>query len=104
MNFGGSMPRNHGTDLRGVPIHLYLYNWPALTGGFLADRRPSLDLYGSFGDGELVMEDRGSLARAFKPDGTLYGPKDRGPRGKEDLHVTFQETSVWGSAPACSAR
>jgi hypothetical protein len=70
LHFGGSMPRSHGTDLRGVPIHLYLYNWPLLA-NFVGDRQPSFDLYGTFGDAKLIMDDRGSLARAFRADGTL---------------------------------
>ena len=40
LHFGGDMPRNHGADLRGVPIHLYLYNWPVFA-NFVGDRRPS---------------------------------------------------------------
>jgi len=48
LHFGGVMPRRHGADLRGVPIHLYLYNWPLLA-EFGHERRPEFDLYGTFG-------------------------------------------------------
>ncbi len=86
-------PRSHGTDLRGVPIHLYLYNWPLLS-PFAGDRRPRLDLYGTFGNSQLVMEDRSGLARAFRPDGALQGPQDRNqPRKQESAHVTLEEDS-----------
>jgi hypothetical protein len=51
-----------------VPIHLYLYNWPLLA-AFGHEWRPELDLYGTFGDSKLIMEDRGSLARWLAPFG-----------------------------------
>jgi hypothetical protein len=99
LRFGGGMPSSHGTDLRGVPIHLYFYGWPGLQ--LSPDRRPSFDLYGTFGDSELIMEDRGSLARAFRSDGTLYGP--RGPRSweQESSHITFREDPSWVASTAC---
>ncbi len=101
LHFGAEMPRNHGTDLRGVPIHLYLYNWPLLA-GFTADRHPRFDLYGSFGNSQLTMEDRGSLARAFRADGTLYKPGDPNrPWKQESTHVTLEEDSSWELTPPC---
>jgi len=103
LHFGGSMPRKHGTDLRGVPIHLYLYNWP-LFGQFTGDRRPKLDFYGTFGNSKLTMEDRGSLARAFRGDGTLHGPQDRNvPWKQESVPVTLEEDTSWVLSPACPA-
>jgi hypothetical protein len=103
LHFGGGMPPNHGTDLRGFPIHLYMNNW-ALGAQFTGDRRPQLDLYGTFGDSQLILEDRGSLARAFRPDGTLHEPRDRNrPWQQESAHVTLQEDSSWGLSTSCPA-
>jgi hypothetical protein len=104
LHFGGDMPRTHNTDLRGVPIHLYLYNWPLLA-QFVHDRRPAFDLYGTFGDSHLIVEDRGSLSRAFRPDGNLVGPGDRDwPWKQESTHVTLnEEKSFWAFSPACPA-
>ena len=103
LHFGGGMPANHGTDLRGLPIHLYLSNW-ALGAQFRGDRRPQLDLYGTFGDSQLILEDRGSLARAFRPDGTLHEPRDRNRTWQqESAHVTLQEDSSWVSSTSCPA-
>jgi hypothetical protein len=101
LRFGGSMPRNHGTDLRGVPIHLYFYGWTGLQ--LAADRRPRFDLFGSFGDSELTMDDHGSLAIAFRPDGTLYGPRDHRSGKPENSHVTLSEDSSWVPSTACPA-
>ena len=100
LHFGGDMPRRHGTDLRGVPIHLYLYNWPLLA-NFVGDRRPSFDLYGAFGNSELVMDDRGSLARAFRPDGTLAGPRDHRPWKQESTRLVLKEDSSFAFNPPC---
>ncbi len=105
LSFGGSLPRHHGADTRGLPIHLYMFNWPPLYPQFTNDWRPHIDLYGTFEGSELVMEDRGSLASAFRPDGTLYAARDRNrPRGTEDVRVTFRESSPWEISPSCPAR
>lgn len=83
------------SDLSGVPIHLYLYNWPLLA-SFMADRRPSFDLYGTFGNLQMTLDDHGSLARAFRRDGTLTGPKDRDrPWNQPSSQVTLQEDWSW---------
>lgn len=101
LRFGGDMPRSHGTDLRGVPIHLYLHSWSPRA-QFTGDTRPHLDLYGAFGDSQLTFEDRGSLARAFRPDGTLHEPRDKNrPWQQESAHVVLQEDSSWAFNPSC---
>jgi hypothetical protein len=102
LHFGGEMPRSHGADLRGVPIQLYLYNWPLLA-QFVSDRRPRFDLYGSFGDSALTLEDRGSLARAFRSDGTLYPLGSNRAWKQESTSVTLQEDSSWALNPSCPA-
>ena len=101
LRFGGDMPRGHGTDLRGVPIHLYFYRWTVLQGS--PDRRPRFDLYGTFGDSELNVEDRGSLASAFRSDGALYGPRDHRSGKQENSKVTLREDPSWVSSTACPA-
>jgi len=101
LRFGGSMPRAHGTDLQGVPIHLYFYQYTAFQ--LSPDRGPRFDLYGAFGDSELIMEDRGSLTGGFRPDGTRYGPGDRRSRRQENSHVTLREDLSWVSSTACPA-
>jgi hypothetical protein len=101
--FGGDMPRSHGTDLRGVPIHLYLNNWSPRA-QFTGDRRPHFDLYGVFGDSQLILEDRGSLARAFRPDGSLYEARNRNrPWQQPSTHIVLREDSAWEFNPSCPA-
>lgn len=103
LNFSGSMPRNHGKDLRGVPIHLYMGKW-SIASRFSGDLRPHLDFYGTFGNSQMTLEDRGSLARAFRSDATLSGPQDRNrPWKQPSTSVTLQEDSSWAFNPGCPA-
>jgi hypothetical protein len=101
LHFGGDMPRGHGTDLRGVPIHLYFFKWSGIQ--VSPDRRPRFDLYGTFGDSELIMEDHGSLSNQFRSDGTLYGPRDHRPGTQGNSQVTLREDPSWVSSSACPA-
>lgn len=101
LNVGGDMPRQHGTDLTAVPLHLWLTHRTSFW-NLNSSNRPSLDLYGSFGHSELNMEDRGSLARTFNSDGTVLQrtPPHR-PWAQENVHVTFTESTVWALSPPC---
>lgn len=100
LNLGGSMPREHGTDLTGVPLHFYMSNRGVFN--ISADHRPYIDLYGSFGDSQLIMEDHGSLANAFNRDGSLSDSRQRNrPRSHENIQVTFKESTPWVLVPSC---
>ncbi|HVO46102.1 MAG TPA: hypothetical protein VMT29_07165 [Steroidobacteraceae bacterium] len=96
----GSILQSHGTDLTGVPLHLYMHP----RAGFFqisAHNDPVIDLYGSFGDARFVAEDRSSLARAFNPDGTLYKHDQKERHRSENVTVTFLEGSPWTISPDC---
>ncbi|HUI61631.1 MAG TPA: hypothetical protein VLX90_15490 [Steroidobacteraceae bacterium] len=96
----GSFLQRHGTDLTGVPLHLYMQPRASLL-QTSAYNDPHVDLYGSFGDSRLVAEDRGSLARAFNPDGTLYKHDQKERHRTENVSVTFTEGSTWTLSPDC---
>jgi hypothetical protein len=72
MNLGGDMRAHLSTNTDGEKISLYMNNWPAFTGGFIADRRPSIQFRGQWRNPNIVLDDHGSLAQAFLPDGTVY--------------------------------
>jgi hypothetical protein len=95
------LPRQHGTDLTAVPLHLWLTHRTSFW-NLSSSNRPSLDLYGSFGHSELNMEDRGSLARTFNSDGTVlqHIPPHR-PWAQENVHVTLTESTFWALRPPC---
>jgi hypothetical protein len=104
LRFGGSMPRNPGTDLTGKPLHFYMYHQRLLF-SLTPDAHPKIDLYGAFSGSQLIMEDRGSLATEFNADGSLHGPQERNrSRGTENVHVTFEESTPWVMSPDCPGR
>jgi hypothetical protein len=96
-----SVPRGSGKDLTSVPLSFSLHRL-GVAARFNANYRPSWDLYGAFGQSELVVEDRGSIASAFLSDGTVAGPGQgrqlRPPL--ENVKVRLEETSDW-TAPEC---
>jgi hypothetical protein len=61
-------------------------------------------LQGIWRNPDLVMDDRGTIARAFNPDGTLYAgdPGKRPPAGAP-LQITLQEGSRSDFDSACAA-
>jgi hypothetical protein len=100
LNLLGSMPREHRADLANVPLHLYM-NRIAPLATTIDDRRPHLDLWGAFGDSVLEVEDRGSIGRAFAPDGTVRTSDAKVPRGAENIHITFKEVPMSALPPDC---
>jgi Zn-dependent protease with chaperone function len=67
LNLGGGMPFGYYVNSLGKPIHIYMYKYRT----FSPDDRPSLDLFGKWGSGELIADDHKTLAKAFLPNGTL---------------------------------
>src|SRR5215470_2758517 len=78
MHLGGGMRRGIGTNTDGEKISLYMNHWPRFFGGFTNDHRPSIELRGQWKNPDIVMDDHGSISRAFNPDGTV----DRGHSNK----------------------
>jgi hypothetical protein len=99
LNMGGLMPRNVGKDLTGVPLHLYLFNYTAAA-QLSGDTKPKVDLYGSFGDRTLTVDDHASIAHAFNADATVNNGHWKAPRD-EQLHFVFHEGSPWTFRPSC---
>ena len=78
MHLGGGMRRGIGTNTDGEKISLYMNYWPVFSGGFRSDHRPSIELRGQWKNPNIVMDDHGSIFRAFNPDGAV----DRGHSNK----------------------
>ena len=87
----GSMRPGLHTSFDGETIALDLHYWQAFRSLFGADRRPSFELYGQWRNPNLVLDDRGSLAVAFMPDGSV----NRGHLGtrSEPVTITLHEGS-----------
>jgi hypothetical protein len=90
LTLSGDMPRDHGPDLRNVPLHLYLHRLAPLA-TTIEGRHPHIDLYGAFGDAVLTVEDRGSIGTAFAPDGTVRQSLANVRQSTENLQIIFEE-------------
>ena len=104
LNVGGDMPRQHGRDLTAVPLHFYMDHY-AGTARFTGDTRPYVELWGAFGDRVLTVNDSGSIARAFNPDGTVLAKGQRAVERHENVGLVLQEGISWSwGGPDCGRR
>jgi hypothetical protein len=92
LKLSGDMPRDHSADLGNVPLHLYLHRLAPLA-TTIEGRHPHIDLYGAFGDSVLNVEDRGSIATAFVPDGSVRQSFANVRHSSENIHITFNEVA-----------
>jgi hypothetical protein len=100
----GGMGRFHSADLEGRQLHLSLHRRRSGWGVNPPDYRPELEFRGQWTGQTLEMDDQGTLARAFLPDGQLYsGPRRPQPPTGESVHVSFHETSMWDMYSGCGA-
>ncbi len=104
LHLGGSMRPHLNLSTDGEAINLYMDDWPALYGQFIADRRPSLEVRGHWKNPDLVMDDHGSIFRAFLPDGSVYHGHDPGrPYMGEVVPITLVKGSYSEFEAACAA-
>lgn len=81
-------------NMDGHAFHLSAYHRPIFS-SLTGDRRPRLSFAGQWVGPNLQMNDEGSLAQAFLPDGTLR-PGVIGWHAKENMvPITFIETTWW---------
>ena len=103
LHLGGSMRPHLNLSTDGEAINLYMDYWPALYGQFIADRRPSLEVRGHWKNPDLVMDDDGSIFRAFLPDGSVYHGHDLGrPYRGEVVPITLVKGSYSEFEAACA--
>lgn len=102
---GGFFERT-GYDTNGKAMSLDLYSRPNTwqwTGHW--DRRPHLYFTGRWQNPNLVMNDGGTLSRAFLPDGTLAPEKPPQPVvPREKLQIVFQEEPWTAWSSSCPAK
>ena len=100
---GGFLRRRIGVDTDGEPFTLGL----AQPLNFLntnQDSRLKFTLQGAWHNPDLVVDDRGSIARAFNPDGTVYaGDPHKRPEPGAPLQVTLHPGSHSDFHSACAA-
>jgi hypothetical protein len=94
----GGLNEKIGTDSNGKTMTLSYYRHPAF-GGVIGpyEQPPRLALRGQWHNPDLVMDDGGSLADAFLPDGS---PSKSGHTyyhadARNKVPIVFREVSVW---------
>lgn len=101
LTLGGDMERHMWSDANGKRMHLYLHRRDWLQYALNTDRRPRLDLYGAWHNPVLELDDRGTVSRAFNPDGSVNLGRESRPRWTS--HVTLRAGSHADFAAACRA-
>jgi hypothetical protein len=100
LHLGGGMPWGYYVNSLGKSIHIYMYDYRT----FSPDDRPSFDLFGKWGSGELVADDHKTISKAFLPNGTVRPNGSRfSPSEAEEVQVTLHEGSFSEWKAACSA-
>ena len=104
MHLGGSMRPHLNLSTDGETIGLYMNNWSGLQAQFSGDHRPSIQLSGHWQNPDLVMDDNGSIFRAFQPDGTVYRGHDPShPYNGEVVPITLVNAPYSDFTAACAA-
>jgi len=102
MNLHGTMRAYLNVSTDGEAISLNMLNWPLLTGGFLTDHHPSIEVRGHWKNPNLEMDDHGSLFRAFDKDGSAYRGRDPyRPYNGQVVPVTLKPGSSSDFDAAC---
>jgi hypothetical protein len=100
LHLGGTMRPHLNLSTDGEAIDLYVYYWP-WKGGFITDHRPNLDFRGHWRNPNLVMDDYGTIAKAFQPDGSVYRGNGR-PSPPEVVPITIVPGSYSDFQAACA--
>jgi hypothetical protein len=104
MKLGGDMRLHLNLSTDGEKMSLYMNNWPAFYGPFMSNHRPSIELRGQWHNPNLVMDDTGSISRAFLADGRVYtGHDPNHPYAGEIVPVTLKQGSYSEFKSACRA-
>ena len=77
MKLGGGMRRGIGLNTNGENISLYMNNHSSVFSNLNADYRPSIEFRGKWQNPNIVMDDHGSIARAFNSDGSVFRAHDK---------------------------
>ncbi|HEY2030840.1 MAG TPA: hypothetical protein VGH20_16705 [Myxococcales bacterium] len=119
---GGEMERHFGLDFQGRTVELHMRRKSFIDRQLGKDLRPKLQLTGRWNNPDLVMDDGGTLARGFEPDGSINAARLRAPPvageagasaftgdfkkrppGRETVQVTLREAARADFEAACAA-
>jgi hypothetical protein len=103
LRLGGGMRKhlNLSTDAEAINLDMSGRNPMANMNG---DYSPHLEFKGHWQNPSLVMDDRGTISKAFRPDGTIYHARDRNPvNTPEVVPITLSSTTFSAYKAACNA-
>ena len=103
LKMGGGMRKhlNVSTDAEAINLYMYYRPWNY---SFTNDDRPSLKLRGHWRNPNLVMDDEGSIGKAFQADGSVYrGKTPNRPAAPDIVPITFVPGSYSDFSAACAA-
>jgi hypothetical protein len=99
LRLGGDFDKASGTDLQGKSAYLYMNNYTVLS----SSTAPSLEFRGKWNNPDLVLDDHGSLTRAFDPGGKLVTNHHMRPYIQEVVPLTLHEGNYSDFEAACAA-
>lgn len=97
----GNFPSHPTADLAGVTINFGAFG-NSVKSQFNGDYHPSVGFHGSFGDHQLHLDDDGTIATAFHPDGSVVERNQPSRSNQvERLQFNLKEVSFLSKAPPC---
>jgi hypothetical protein len=99
LRVGGDFGKTSGVDLQGKTAYLYANSYSVFSGS----TNPSLEFRGKWNNPDLVLDDQGSINRAFDPDGKLVTNHRMRPYIQEVVPLTLHEGSSSDFDAACAA-
>ncbi|HEX7289165.1 MAG TPA: hypothetical protein VF532_23475 [Candidatus Angelobacter sp.] len=101
---GGDFDKNMGRDSNGKSASFYLNSRTAMQRFMGQSSQIRLVLRGQWNNPDLVLDDDGSIARYFEPDGSMYtGNRAGRPYMREVVPVTLHPGSKGDFEAACQA-
>ena len=102
LNLVGTMQKHLHVSTNGEAIYIKVYNWQAFN--INSEKRPRLEFEGHWQDPNIVMNDDGSISRAFQPDGSVWlGHEGNRPYRLEVIPITFTPGSYSEFESACQS-
>jgi hypothetical protein len=98
LRVGGDFEKTSGADLQGKKVFLYAHNYSVFSGS----TNPSLEFRGKWNNPDLVLDDHGSINRAFDPGGVLVTNSHMRPYIQELVPLTLHEGTRADFDAACA--
>jgi hypothetical protein len=101
---GGDFDKTMGRDSNGKSASFYMNSATTMQRFLGQSSQIKLELRGKWNNPDLVLDDHGSIARYFEPDGTVYtGNRAGRPYMREVVPVTLHPGSKGDFEAACQA-